>query len=84
MGWLDSVKEEFNKGANPDQYKDEELIKIGEFKRTSHLTHFILSVVSAGMWIPIWILFGLLNSQHNKKIDNDMRLLQHKKMMRGN
>jgi len=29
---------------------------------TSHVLHLLLSVVTAGIWVPVWILVSLSNS----------------------
>lgn len=29
---------------------------------TSHILHLILSVITAGLWIPVWLLVGMNNT----------------------
>ena len=38
------------------------------YKSTSHILHLILTIVTGGFWIIIWILCALLNGQHNRKL----------------
>lgn len=38
-------------------------------KRTSHVLHLILSIVTAGLWIPVWVIVALSNSIENARID---------------
>ena len=37
---------------------------------TSHVVHFILSVISGGLWIPVWILITLSNANERRKALN--------------
>ena len=47
-------------------------------KKTSHVLHLILSILTAGLWVFIWILCAVSNSIENarldRKIDNFMAL----------
>ena len=45
-----------------------------KYWQTWHVMHFLLSVVTVGFWIPIWILFTLVNSQHNRMIDHRLMM----------
>jgi len=38
-------------------------------KKTGHVLHLILSIISCGIWLPIWLLVVLSNSLENSKID---------------
>lgn len=38
-------------------------------KSTSHVLHLILSIVTAGFWIPVWVIVALSNSIENARID---------------
>jgi len=31
-------------------------------QKTSHILHLILSIISMGVWLPIWILVGASNA----------------------
>ena len=37
--------------------------------RTRHLLHLVLSVLTAGLWIPIWILCAISNANERQKLD---------------
>ncbi len=41
-------------------------------KKTSHILHLILSVITAGAWIIVWIICALSNSIENAKIDRQI------------
>lgn len=43
---------------------------ISKKKKTSHLLHIVLSVLTAGIWLPVWVLVTVSNSLENAKIDN--------------
>ena len=50
--------------------KDYEMfIRLSNKKKTSHVLHLILSIISCGIWLPIWLLVVLSNSLENSKID---------------
>ena len=38
-------------------------------KQTSHVLHLLLSVITGGFWLIIWLLCGIANNSHNRKID---------------
>ena len=48
------------------------LAKYGNYK-TSHVLHLILSVLTVGLWLPIWALCGLSNCIERKKIERKVR-----------
>lgn len=37
------------------------------YKSTSHVLHFVLTFFTGGLWLIVWILCALNNSQSNKK-----------------
>jgi Na+-transporting NADH:ubiquinone oxidoreductase subunit NqrC len=36
--------------------------------KTSHVLHLILSICTAGLWIPVWALVALSNSIERAKV----------------
>jgi len=40
-----------------------------QYRKTSHLLHFILFLLTAGFWIVPWICFVLYNRSYNQRID---------------
>lgn len=38
-------------------------------KSTSHVLHLILSIVTVGFWVPVWVIVALSNSIENARID---------------
>lgn len=38
-------------------------------KSTSHVLHLILSLITVGFWVPVWIIVTLSNSIENARID---------------
>ncbi|MGO4323782.1 hypothetical protein [Pseudomonas sp. KB_12] len=48
-------------------------------KNTNHILHLILSLVTGGLWIIVWIIVASSDSNHNKKIDKQInQILQYK------
>ena len=41
--------------------------------RTAHLLHLVLSVVTVGIWVPVWILVTLSHGIERRKIDRKLR-----------
>lgn len=37
-------------------------------RKTSHVLHLILSVITLGLWIPIWITMSLVNSKKTLRV----------------
>ncbi|QGJ88789.1 membrane protein [Mycobacterium phage Yecey3] len=36
--------------------------------RTNHAMHLMLSVISCGLWLPVWIFVAMINSSRTRKI----------------
>lgn len=43
----------------------------GEYK-TSHILHLILSLITGGLWIPVWMLCALSNGIERRRIDRQL------------
>lgn len=41
-------------------------------KKTSHVLHLILSLITVGLWLPVWIIVTLSNSIENRRIDREV------------
>lgn len=51
-------------------YTDHEVaVMLSKKKNTSHLLHLILSLITAGVWILVWIIVAASNGSENAKID---------------
>lgn len=48
---------------------------LSQKKRTSHVLHLILSILSVGFWVPVWLLVALSNSIENARIDRRIEKL---------
>jgi len=42
-------------------------------RKTSHVLHLILSVITFGLWIPVWILVAISNAMHNGQMERRIR-----------
>lgn len=36
-------------------------------KKTNHVLHLLLSIVTLGVWIPVWIVIAVVNSMRKEK-----------------
>ncbi|QGH78038.1 hypothetical protein SEA_LONEWOLF_37 [Mycobacterium phage LoneWolf] len=36
--------------------------------RTNHAMHLMLSVISCGLWLPVWIVMAMVNSSRTRKV----------------
>lgn len=45
-------------------------------KRVSHILHAILTVLTLGFWAIVWIAAALHAYQYNKRIDDQIRLIE--------
>ena len=54
-------------------------------KKTSHVLHLLLSVLTGGVWLIIWELCSIANASQNSKIDKEVEQVQAMQMqqMRG-
>lgn len=41
-------------------------------KKTSHVLHLLLSIITCGFWVVIWLLCALSNRIENWKIDRQI------------
>ncbi len=41
--------------------------------KTSHALHLLLSLVTFGFWLPVWIMVAIGHNHHNNKIDRKIR-----------
>jgi len=41
----------------------EKLILLNQRPSTSHLLHLVISLFTAGAWVPVWIIIALINQQ---------------------
>lgn len=41
-------------------------------KKTSHILHLLLSLITGGLWIIVWIICALSNRSYNAEIDKQI------------
>ena len=55
-------------------YTDQEVaVLLSKKKKTSHVLHLLLSIITVGIWIIIWVLVTISNSSENAKIDRQIK-----------
>lgn len=51
-------------------YTDQEVaVLLSKKKKTNHVLHLLLSIITAGIWLIIWLIVAASNGSENKKID---------------
>lgn len=40
--------------------------------RTSHVLHLLLSVITVGFWIPVWVIVAMSNAIERSKIERKL------------
>ncbi|QNR53948.1 hypothetical protein phiK7A1_160 [Pseudomonas phage phiK7A1] len=40
-----------------------------QYKKTSHVLHFILTVLTSGFWVLPWLVIWASNQNHNSRVD---------------
>lgn len=41
-------------------------------KNTNHILHLILSLLTMGLWLIVWLIVAISNNSHNKRIQGQM------------
>ena len=55
-------------------YTDQEVaVLLSKKKKTSHILHLLLSIITAGIWVIIWILVAISNGSVNSGIDKQIQ-----------
>lgn len=42
-------------------------------QKTSHLLHLVLSVITVGLWVPVWILATVSHAIERRRLDRAIR-----------
>lgn len=56
-------------------------MKSYHYKSCSHVVHFILSILTGGFWLPIWLAFGVHVSRHNSWVARQREREQHEEQI---
>lgn len=51
----------------------DKLVLLNQKPKTNHILHLLISVFTAGAWVPVWILIALINQQRSANIDRKIR-----------
>jgi len=49
---------------------------LAQRKSTSHILHLILSLITFGLWLPVWALVAISNGLENARIDRAVSKLE--------
>ncbi|QFG11549.1 hypothetical protein PBI_MAMINIAINA_36 [Mycobacterium phage Maminiaina] len=36
--------------------------------RTNHAMHLLLSAITCGLWVPVWVIAAMINSSRTRKV----------------
>lgn len=53
-----------------------------ESRRPNHILHLLLSLVTAGLWIPIWFLMSINDALERGRLERKLNQLTNK-MLKG-
>jgi hypothetical protein len=48
---------------------------LAQRRKTNHVLHLLLSLVSCFIWLPVWILVSQSTGRHNRRIDREVKRL---------
>ena len=51
----------------------DKLVLLAMKPKTSHILHLLMSVITAGFWVPVWFIITLINQQKCANIDRKIR-----------
>ena len=51
----------------------DKLVLLEQKPKTSHILHLLLSVVTGGIWLPIWLVVAMVNQQKCANIDRKIK-----------
>lgn len=61
------------KGSFVPYTHQEVAVLLSKKKKTSHILHLVLSILTVGLWILIWLLVTVSNSSENSRIDRQIK-----------
>ncbi|HYW03696.1 MAG TPA: hypothetical protein VFA86_07100 [Gammaproteobacteria bacterium] len=68
------VRAKRRKKGNTVPYTAQEVaVLLSKKRKTSHLLHLLLSIITGGVWIIVWILLAISHSSENARIDRKIR-----------
>lgn len=51
----------------------EKLVLLNQKPKTSHVLHLILSIVTGGLWVIVWLIIAMINQQRCANIDRKIK-----------
>jgi hypothetical protein len=46
-----------------------EAVLLSQRKKTNHVLHLLLTLVTGGLWLIVWLLVDNSNRRHNRQLD---------------
>lgn len=67
-----TVAAEVGSGARVESQSDYQAVVV-KGKRPNHVLHLLLSVVTVGLWLPVWIVLAIVKHERRTVIRVDQR-----------
>lgn len=68
------VRSKQHKKGGRVPFTDQEVaVMLSKKKKTSHILHLLLSIVTAGLWVIVWVIVAISNSMENSNIDTKIK-----------
>ena len=67
--------------SNPEgcPVNEELFVLTTQKKKTNHILHVIMTVLTGGIWLIVWGIIMRSNDAHNKKLDKQINRIMHYK-----
>lgn len=63
-----AVSREVGGGWHVESQSDHQAVLVRPGTKVNHILHLILSVLTLGFWIPVWILIAVLKKREHHKV----------------
>ena len=60
------------KGDREPFTAQEAALLLSKKRKTNHILHLLLTIITGGLWVIVWILVAISNSSHNSSIERSI------------
>lgn len=60
------------KGDREPFSAQEAALLLSRKRKTNHILHLLLTIITGGLWVLVWILVSISNSSHNSSIERSI------------
>lgn len=61
------------RGGREPYTTQEAALLLSQQRKTNHVLHLLLTIITGGLWIIVWILVSISNASHNSSIERSIR-----------